>query len=175
VETGRLLTTSEQREGATGDGAFLQHSGEVRLRPGREHGCDRGRRCSGARVLEERGVHKAQHEVLQLVCDDRKAGDLWTADGADPVDKAPYKYTINGAVGAVFSYCVHRRGEGECGGERLDSRPGSQGVAGANERAGKSQDGPSSNRLRRLKSDEKGERSASVYVFVLTARQQHEW
>jgi hypothetical protein len=49
-------------------------------------------------------VHKAQHEVLQLVCDDRKAGDLWTADGADPVDKAPYKYTINGAVGAVFSF-----------------------------------------------------------------------
>ena len=92
-------------------------------------------------------MHKAQHGALQLVYDDGKAGDLWAADGAHPVDNWLYKYTVKGAVAAVFSYCVDRRGEGERRGSPLDSRPGSQGVAGANERAGKSPDGPSSNRL----------------------------
>jgi hypothetical protein len=109
VETGRLLTTSEQSEGATGERAFFTAKRRTEAEA-RDTASIVG---VGTRVLAQRGVHKAQTDVVHLVYEDREACVLGTADEAHPADNARYMYIDNGALAAVVSYCVHRRGEGE--------------------------------------------------------------
>jgi hypothetical protein len=100
VETGRLLTTSKQMERVTGETAFLQTSGDLRL----VARVTASMVVVGVRMLVEGRLHDATTDLVQLVSEEHKASGLWfflTADEAYPADSTRYMCTDNGADSAV--------------------------------------------------------------------------